>query len=314
MKIKKTILDTVLEPFSDLFAIDDAVEIVINRPTEIMIEHADGHWSEEVNPQITEEAMRDLITLCANISGQDFDNKRPRFSGRIPYGDTTLRVEAVSGSMIVSGFAMSIRVGKATLRPLSDWLSKEDEAKLIQCIKEHKTIMVNGATGSGKTTLLNSLIAHIPENERIITVEDTQELIVPHKNQVNLIKSKNDSDLGEIDYDDIINSITRLRPDRIIVGEIDTNNVMPFLRICNTGHEGSLTSIHAADPQEAFDAICLNAQLSGANSNRDTVMNYAKNAIHGFVSVTRRTENGKRVFSAKLIMTEDVNFDEYISR
>ncbi|MFA0155675.1 ATPase, T2SS/T4P/T4SS family [Vibrio sp. 10N.261.46.A3] len=299
----KSIMEAKLRPFLDVLNRDNIVEVCINKPTELFIETTTGEWLEEIHPSITEIAMDDLIQVCAARSGQDFNWENPIFSGRIPFGDTTLRVEAVKGSSVESRFAMSIRVGKPTVYPLTNWFADPNEAQVsIDAVKNHKTLMVCGATGTGKTTLLNSLIAHIPMSERIITVEDTQELIVPHKNKVPLLKSKHNTDAGGVGYDNLINSITRLRPDRVLMGEIDTNNIMPFLRICNTGHEGSLTTLHAADAEEAFDAMCLNVQLAGSTLSKEAVKDYARNAISGFIFVSRHVRNGQRKFTARLEM------------
>lgn len=302
MKKASSVEESALRPFVSTFSKRDLVEICINTPTELWLEFDSGEWKHEKNADITESAMKELVTTFATISGQKFNRHNPSFSGRIPFKNTMLRVEAVMGSSVEGGFALSIRVGRASIYPLESYMSKSEADALKHHITTGKTLMVNGATGTGKTTLLNSIITHIPHSERILTIEDTRELIVPHPNVLHRLVSKNGTDEGKVDYVDIINQATRLRPDRILLGEIDIGNTMPFLKLCNTGHEGGLSTIHAADADQAFDTLCLNAGLAGVEGSKSDIEQYAKKAIHGFVSIKKTREGNKRVFRATLDM------------
>lgn len=302
MKKASSVEESALRPFVSTFSKRGLVEICINTPTELWLEFDTGEWKHERNADITESAMKELVTTFATISGQKFNRHNPSFSGRIPFKNTMLRVEAVMGSSVEGGFALSIRVGRASIYPLESYMSKSESDALKHHITTGKTLMVNGATGTGKTTLLNSIITHIPHSERILTIEDTRELIVPHPNVLHRLVSKNGTDEGKVDYVDIINQATRLRPDRILLGEIDIGNTMPFLKLCNTGHEGGLSTIHAADADQAFDTLCLNAGLAGVEGSKSDIEQYAKKAIHGFVSIKKTREGNKRVFRATLDM------------
>jgi len=180
-------------------------------------------------------------------------------------------------------------------------MDEEKANKLIEFVKAGKTILVCAGTGSGKTTFLNSLLVHIPLSERIITIEDTRELIVPHKNSAHMLKSKTGTDIAKSSYADFINACMRVRPDRILLGEIDIENSMVFLNLANSGHSGSISTIHAYTPEEAFNKLCLNASLSGAQgASRADVMEYAKSAVDVFVSLSKQKIDGKRVFSADI--------------
>ncbi|EJL6311336.1 Flp pilus assembly complex ATPase component TadA [Vibrio cholerae] len=292
-------LESVIKPFKPFFEKKRLVEICFNKPQEVFLEFDNGEWKHEKCKEITEHVLDDFISNLAAYHGQDFNAKTPIFSGHIPgYG---YRAQAIKGSAIEGGFALTVRVGKTTLYPIENYMSKEDTEKLITMMQQGKTILVCGATGSGKTTFLNSLISYIPENLRIITVEDSRELIIPHKNHQAILKSKNSTDVAQITYSQIINHIMRSRPDRILMGEIDTENTFPFLNLANSGHSGCLATIHADSAAQALNKLCSNAALNGAQgAKREDITHYASEAIDAFVTVRREKTAKGRKFSASI--------------
>lgn len=292
-------LESVIKPFKPYFEKKRLVEICFNKPQEVFLEFDDGSWKSEKCKDITASVLDDFISNLAAYHGQDFDAKNPIFSGHIPgYG---FRAQAIKGSAIEGGFALTIRVGKTTLYPIESYMSQEDAQTLINMMEKGKTIVVCGATGSGKTTFLNSLITYIPSHLRLITVEDSRELIIPHKNHQAILKSKNSTDVAQITYSQIINHIMRSRPDRILMGEIDTENTFPFLNLANSGHSGCLATIHADSAAQALNKFCSNAALNGAQgAKREDIMHYASEAIDAFVSVRREKTGKGRKFSASI--------------
>lgn len=281
---------------------DDLVEICINREHEVCLETVKGKWEYKTDKKVTLENIRLLTSTMASLSGQEFDGlEYGSFSGQIPhYGH---RVQVNMGSQVASEVCVSIRVGKADIYPINSYMPDDEADRLIKMVQKGKTILISAGTGAGKTTFLNSLIAHIPDDLRIITLEDTIELNVPHRNNVRLTKSKTDTGIANLDYQHFINSIMRLRPDRILLGEIDTKNTMSFLNLANSGHSGSISTIHSdSDEGEegTFNRICLNAAQSGANGTKSDNMEYARAAIDVVVSLKKEIIDGKRKFSAKI--------------
>ncbi|MUK91890.1 hypothetical protein GNP80_05500 [Aliivibrio fischeri] len=286
----------ILEPY---FKRKDLVEICINKEGEILLETNKGKWESKKDAKLTIEALRMLTKTMATMSGQEFTVTTPMYSGRIP--NYNYRIQTNIGAQVESGIAISIRIGQSTVYPINSYMDDEKANRLIQLVKEGKTILVCAGTGCGKTTFLNSLLVHIPLEQRIITIEDTRELIVPHHNVVNMLKSKTGTDVAKLGYADFINACMRMRPDRILLGEIDIENSMIFLNLANSGHSGSISTIHAYTPEEAMNKLCLNASLSGAQgASREDVMEYAKSAVDVYVSLTKEIIDGNRVFSAQI--------------
>lgn len=276
----------------------DLVEIVINREGEVFLETVTGEWIRKPDKAITKNAIKQLTTIIANLSGQDFSNENPIYAGRIPeYG---YRIQVNMGAHVASGIAVAIRIGQPTIYPIDSYMPKHEADELISMVIDGNTLLINAGTGCGKTSFLNSLIAHIPLNQRIVTIEDTQELIVPHPNFTGFLKSKSGTDIAGLQFSDFINSSLRLRPDRILLGEIDIENTMAFLNIANSGHSGSLSTIHAESKEEALNKLCLNAQLAGVKGGKEEILSYAKEAIDGFVTLNKKIIDGKRVFTAKV--------------
>ena len=286
------LLKTHIKPLEKYFKRPDVVEICINRPGSIWIETMDG-WEEKKDPELTLRALNNFAGVLATTNNQVFDDFTPLLATSLPgYG---YRVQVVGGALAQGGFSMSIRIAQASRFNLDDYMGGKEARLLESAIKTGKTVLVAGGTSSGKTTLLNSMIRMIPDHTRLFVIEDTAELVIDQPNCVRLLKSKTGTDIAKITYKDIINSAMRMRPDRILMGELDIENTVPFLRLLNAGHGGSMATVHADSPAKAIDAIVLNAQLSGLEGGPDLIREYTKRVIDVVVHIERRD---RRTFAA----------------
>lgn len=306
------LLERHLKPLEKHLKKAGLIELCINGAGGVWLETNKG-WQYKVEPDLTLSTLNYLAEALATLSGQSFSDQTPLLSTHLPnYG---YRVQALGGSLIESGFAVSIRCGSAKTFPLESYFQdmeddddmEEEELTasdstaiegvdvLHEAIRQGKNVLISGGTNSGKTSFINSLIKHIDSETRIITIEDTKELNVPHSNSVRIIKSKTGTDAANISYKQIINACMRLRPDRIILGEIDIENTVPFLRLLNTGHSGCMSSVHANGVNEAIEALVLNAELAGLQGN---IKQYALQSLDLIVHIKkkRKRRDNSRVF------------------
>lgn len=278
------LLDTVIAPLEPHLKTRGLVELCINQPGEVWLETVDG-WKHKKDPALTRRVLEQLGDLLATYSGQRFDETTPILATQLPgYG---YRVQLLGGAMVDSGISLTIRAGTARTFPLEHYLGPDDAAELAEAQRAGKNVLVVGGTGTGKTTFINSLIPYIPDTQRIIVIEDTKELVVPQPNCVRLLKSKSGTDIAGITYKDIINACMRMRPDRLLVGELDIDNTSPWLRLINTGHAGTMTSLHADSPDKALNAIAQNARLAGMQGTAQEIEDYARQALHYIVHMQR---------------------------
>nr|AKN36607.1 Type II/IV secretion system ATP hydrolase TadA/VirB11/CpaF, TadA subfamily [Vibrio splendidus]AKN40554.1 ATPase required for both assembly of type IV secretion complex and secretion of T-DNA complex, VirB11 [Enterovibrio norvegicus] len=298
-------LNSYLKPLKKYLDRKDCVEICINHEHEVVIENTKGEWSFIKDNNVTRKLFEDLANYLANKSGQRFDSKMPIFSGRLPnYG---YRMQIMTGAMVESGLAVCIRVSQAQKLPLNSWMSEEKAKELSDLIVAGNTILICAGTGCGKTTLMNSMIEYIPLDKRIVTLQDTQELVVNHRNVVHFIKSKTDTDIAGLEYKHFMNCITRTRPDRILLGEIDVDNTVAFLNLSSSGHAGSISTIHAENPIEAVNRLCINAQMSGkTTASVESIRKFALDSVHYFIMLTKTTTKAGRVFKADFISTKEL--------
>ena len=159
-------------------------------------------------------------------------------------------------------------------------------------VKARKNILVSGGTSTGKTTFLNALIREIPAEERLILIEDTPELMVEHDNVVGLLAARSALGEAQVTANDLLAASLRMRPDRIILGELRGEEAFAFLRAINTGHPGSMTTVHADSAERAVEQIVLLALQAGTQLNRDDVRHYVASTVDVFVQLTRT--GGKR--------------------
>lgn len=275
-------LHLTLRALRPLLAKPEVTELCINRPGEAFLETRSG-WHREVLPFADFEWCRRLAKLVANATRQRIDEESPLLSASLPTGERiqivlppatspgcvaiTLRRPADS---VWSIEELSARGIFRKARTASDALD-ETEVELKRLLEAHefeafmrlavvsrKNILVSGPTGSGKTTWTKALIREIPCEERLITIEDAQELILDrHPNHVRLFYSKDDQGLSRVTPKQLLESCLRMKPDRILLAELRSEEAFDYLRNVNSGHPGSITSVHAASCELAFEQLVL---------------------------------------------------------
>ena len=265
----------------------DVKEVVINKPGEICFEKVDGSWVFEAAPELTLEQLTDAARMIANRFGQIFSPSHPIMSCKMPQGH---RVQIVAGHHAGSGFTMAIRIQRKKIFTLDDYgLDKETQEKLIAAIKNKKTLLISGGTATGKTSFMNVALRYIPEDERLVTLEDVPELDVPHRNCTQLIFSNESGGFESGSVSDLLNATLRMRPDRILLGEIRKENAFAFCSAINTGHEGSMATIHANSPKMAMNAVLNRVLMNGdvPESALTVLRNQLVDDIQAVVQLTR---------------------------
>lgn len=302
------LVKNILKPIEKYLKIKSLIEICINKPCEVWLETFEG-WTKKTDNSLNLYTLEQLGYDLASMSGQEWGEEYPFLATHIPnYG---YRVQMVFNTVLDSqkSISISIRAGNTRIIKLSKYFPKDKNTGLNpkkeileKFMLEGKTILVSGGTSSGKTTFLNSIIPYIPENKRVITIEDTKEINLNHKNNVRFVKSKSGTDKAKVSYEDIINACMRLRPDRLIMGELDIKNTAAFLRLINTGHSGAMATIHANSHVDALIAITQNLRLSGFNT-QGKIDDYTLSAIDGVVQMKR---DDKRNIFAELKLIEEI--------
>ena len=174
--------------------------------------------------------------------------------------------------------------------------SRDYFAFIVEAIKHKITFIVSGGTSTGKTTFINACLAEISDNERLVIIEDARELFCQQSNIAHLLYSKGDQGLSKAGAQDLLEASLRLRPDRIILGELRGREAATFLRAINTGHEGSISSIHADTPRLAYEQIALMVMPAGLGLERADIIDYIKGIIPIVVQL-KRGRDGQRVIS-----------------
>ncbi len=282
-------LELTLRALRPWLADPEVTELCINHPGEAFVETRDG-WRHESLPFATFDWCRRLAKLVANSTRQRVDEESPLLSASLPSGE---RIQIVLPPATTQGcVAFTIRrppnevwslteltqrgVFRATRRatealdPAELELvrllqAQEYEAFMRLAVRSRKNILVSGPTGSGKTTYTKALIREIPSEERLITIEDAQELVLDrHPNHVRLFYSKDDQGLARVTPKQLLESCLRMKPDRILLAELRSEEAFDYLRNVNSGHPGSITSVHAASAELAFEQLVLLVKQSRA--------------------------------------------------
>lgn len=306
----------------DEFLSDPLVsEICVNKPNEVWVERmGEPHMRKHDLPKLSQDLLLRLGRLIASNSEQSLSNEKPLLSASLPTGE---RIQFAMPPAAKYGVALSIRKQVIQDMSLEDYakagafedtvVSDPDsqntddqnlrtlltEQKLqefiSQAVKLKKNILVSGGTSTGKTTLLNAMLKEIDGSERIITIEDTPEVNPPHENHLSLLASKGDQGNCKITIQDLLESSLRFRPDRILLGELRGKEAYSFLRAVNTGHPGSITTIHADTPSGAFEQIALMVMQGDNGLTHEQIMTYTKSIIDVVVQLKRT--GGKRHIS-----------------
>ncbi|MFZ9469599.1 MAG: P-type DNA transfer ATPase VirB11 [Rickettsiales bacterium] len=313
-------LESFLSPLSQIFAREGVSEISINRPREVWVEIKGDMFREEL-PNFDVEHLKTLGRLVAQATEQRLSEEEPLLSATLPNG---FRVQIVFPPACEPGHVvMSIRKPSPLKWSLDDYDKMgmfdttsvgeiEDKNALIlgkllelNRIKEFiaravlykKNIIISGGTSTGKTTFTNAVIRSIPHEERLITVEDAREIdLNSHPNRVHLLASKGGQGRAKVNTQDLIEACLRLRPERIIVGELRGSEAFSFLRAINTGHPGSISTLHADTPQMAIEQLKLMVMQAGLGMPPEDILNYIKNVVDIVIQL-KRGEKGRRYIS-----------------
>jgi pilus assembly protein CpaF len=248
--------------------------------------------------------LKNIIDRIVSSVGRRIDESSPMVDARLPDGS---RVNVIIPPLAVDGPMMSIRRFAAGALELRDLITLKTltpgVGELLKGIVESKlNVLVSGGTGSGKTTMLNVLSRFISKNERIVTIEDSAELQLKQEHVIRLeSRPANIEGKGEITIRDLVKNTLRMRPDRIIVGEVRGNEVLDMLQAMNTGHDGSLTTIHSNSPRDALLRIETLMAIAAKNIPNDAVKRYISSAIHVIIQVARLVDGSRKVISVQEI-------------
>jgi pilus assembly protein CpaF len=277
-----------LEP---LLGDPSVTEIMVNGPGRVWVERA-GRL-ERVALELDAAAIEHLIEKVVGPLGLRVDRSAPLVDARLPDGS---RVNAVVPPLAVDGPCLTIRRFGARPVPLNAFAAPAVTALLAWAVEARFNILVSGGTGAGKTTLLNALGGHIPAGERVVTVEDAAELRLPSDHVVRLeARPANAEGAGAVPVRDLVRNALRMRPDRILVGEVRGPEALDMLQAMNTGHEGSLSTCHANSPADALRRLETMILMGDVDLPLDAVRTQLESALDLVVQVARAPGGSRRV-------------------
>lgn len=305
-------------PLNPFLQSPDVVEICVNRPGCVFVERSSGQMTgmeEHAIPDLTAERIRFMAERIAAASHQFVNDEEPILSASLSDGE---RVQAVLPPAALDGGAIVIRRQTSSRLTLADYgrtgalagariidsaeILTQDEAHLChlldkgdleqffsEAVQRRVSILVSGGTGSGKTTFLNALLQEIPRSERLITIEDTPEISHAQPNHVRLIATRGQQNIANVDPRHLVEASLRMRPDRLLLGEIRGAEAMDFLQAINTGHPGSLSTVHANSPKGAYLrlALLIMQASGGAGLNQTDMINALQQALPLTVQIAR---------------------------
>ena len=310
-------LEAYLRPLATWLTRADVTDILINAPGEVWVETLGGEPQRHAAPELTDQALWRLAAQIAAATSQGVNREHPLLAATLPDGARVQIVAppATRGAMaiairkhVVSDLSLDDYAGAgafAHVRSVSIDQQNEDDLALQAAlaggdvagflrgaVRARKNIVVSGGTSTGKTTFLNALVKEIPAFERLVVIEDTPEVRLQHANSVGLIAVRGDLGEARVRVEDLLQASLRLRPDRIILGELRGSEAYSFLRAVNSGHPGSITTVHADSPRAAVDQIALMVLQGGANLSRGEIVDYVQGVVDVAVQLSRK--DGKR--------------------
>ena len=288
-----------LGPLEPLLADSTISDILVNSYKKIYIERRGKLESTNVYFRDDEHLMRVIERIVSSV-GRRIDESSPMVDARLADGS---RVNAIIPPLAIDGPVLSIRrFGSEPLRMHKliehKALTPEIAQMLELCVKARLNVLISGGTGAGKTTLLNALSAYIPEDERIVTIEDSAELQLQQPHVVRLeTRPSNIEGKGEVSQRDLVKNALRMRPDRIVIGEVRGGESIDMLQAMNTGHDGSLTTVHANTPRDALSRLETMIQMTGMRLSDRAMRQQIASAIHLVLQVARLQDGSRRVTS-----------------
>jgi pilus assembly protein CpaF len=284
-------------PLERLLADDSVTEIMVNGPHEIWIERAGQLYETPVRFN-DESHLRRIINKMVAQVGRRIDESSPMVDARLPDGS---RVNAIIPPLSLSGPLVTIRKFSKRRLTLDDMiklgtLSAETVEFVQRCIRAELNMLISGGTGSGKTTLLNALSTAIPDSERIVTIEDAAELRLNQRHVLRLeARPKNLDGEGEIPIRQLLRNSLRMRPDRIIVGEVRGAEALDMLQAMNTGHDGSLSTVHANSPRDALARVETMVLMAGIDLPVRAIREQVSSALDAVIHLERLEDGSRRV-------------------
>jgi pilus assembly protein CpaF len=284
-------------PLERLLSDDSITEIMVNGPSEVWIERQGRLY--ETTVRFNEEShLRRIMNRIVAQVGRRIDESSPMVDARLPDGS---RVNAIIPPLSLSGPLLTIRKFSQKRLTLPDLVNlgtlTPDAVDFLQlCVRAELNLLISGGTGTGKTTLLNALSAAIPDSERIITIEDAAELQLQQRHVLRLeSRPRNIEGEGEIPIRMLLRNSLRMRPDRIIVGEIRGAEAVDMLQAMNTGHDGSLSTVHANSPRDALHRVETMVLMSGLELPVRAIRQQASSALDLIVHLDRLDDGSRRV-------------------
>lgn len=304
-------LHSFLAPFGRLLSRSDVTDLYVNKPGEVWIETSGGTIERHELEAVDASLLSQLVEQVAAFSHQGVNREHPLLSAALPDGS---RVQAVVPPATRGHLALAIRKHVAPDLSLNDFFPSGDvrkegiwkddglswQAVMSACrergdmagmlrvaVRARRNILVSGGTSSGKTTFLNALMREIEPGERLITIEDTPELQVSHANSVGLLAVRGALGEAQVTADDLVSASLRMRPDRIILGELRGPEAYAFLRAINTGHPGSMATVHADSTRGAVEQLALLILQGGTRLSRQDILDYVRESIGVFVQLGR---------------------------
>lgn len=315
-----TALATYLRPLERFLGQEAVSEISVNRPREIWVETR-GVMERHDVPELDLEHLKSLARLIAQSTEQKISEENPLLAAALPEG---YRVQIVFPPACEPGtVALSIRKQAVLNLDLDQYeamgafartkearASHEEDKHLKNLLDRHeikefirqavllkRNILVSGGTSTGKTTFFNAMLKALPPTERIITCEDAREIMIPHiENRLHLVASRGGQGRAQVSMQDLIEASLRLRPDRLMLGELRGKEAFTFMRAVNTGHPGSISTLHADTPELAVEQLVLMVMQAGLGLTREQIKEYVEHVIHIIIQL-KRGENGERFVS-----------------
>lgn len=301
--IRKQVFDDILDeltgygPIQPLLDDPDISEVMVNGPKKVFIEKNGRLTKSAVTFDDDDHVLRIIDRIILPL-GRRVDSDTPTVDARLPDGS---RVNAVVRPVSIDGPSITIRKfkkDKLSIQQLIDYGSlTQNMAEFIRaCVLAHLNIVISGGTGSGKTTLLNVLSSFIPEEERIVTIEDAAELQLQQDHVLRMeTKVPNTDGKGAVTIRDLVRNSLRMRPDRIIVGECRGGEALDMLQAMNTGHDGSLTTLHANTPRDALSRLETMVLMAGMDLPLKVVRQQISSAVDLIIQQTRLKDGSRKV-------------------
>lgn len=307
VEVFKNAIRNFLGPVIEFLEDPTVTEVLINGPKEIFIERG-GKLEKTDASFVNEDDLLAAVNSIAQSVGRRISSKEPTLDARLPDGS---RIHVVVPPVARNGTTVSIRKFTQTKMTLKDCVEKgtmtADAAQFLDlCMFLGKNILVSGGTGSGKTTLLSVLASRIPKSQRVIVIEDSSELQIDYEHLVFFETQMADAQgVGEVAMKDLVKSSLRLRPDRIIVGEVRSSEALDLINAMNTGHKGCLGTIHANTPEDAM--VRLEGLAMGGDSkiSERALQHLIGAAVDVIVQISRFPDGSRRVKNISEVLGHD---------